>query len=123
MITEHSDKTLHYDAERALCNAGDIPAIRDQLTNGVLELFSDGGDLAALFDVSLYRSNPTQSRVLTHRAIALAKQGAMPSLELQCEKIKIAIKSGRFAVAEELGRELPTIIAALRTAVLSEHQS
>ncbi|WP_089728639.1 hypothetical protein [Candidatus Thiosymbion oneisti] len=122
MVTENSDNIPHYDAALALSAAGDVPAVRDEIANGILDLFSDKGELAALFEVSLYRRDPTRSRVLTHRAIGLAKQGAMPSLELLCKRINTAINSGEFAVAEELGRELPVIIESIRT-IVSENQS
>lgn len=119
MTTEDSKSIPHYDAERALSIAGGNPKIRDHITTGILDLFDKENELAALFDVSLYRRDPTRSRALTHRAIGLTKQGAMPALESICQKINTAIKSGKFTVAEELGRNLPTTIAAIRTAVSS----
>ncbi len=120
LVADSPDNLPHYDAARALRIAGGIPALRDQTLNSTLELFSDGGELAVLFDVSCYRSDPTQSRALAHSAAGLAQQGAMPRLESLCRALDTALEQEEFVTAEALGRKLPATVASVRAAVATE---
>lgn len=82
-----------------------------------------GGDLALLFDVSCYRSNPTRSYALVHRAVGLARQAAMPRLQSLCKELETALEEGEFVTAEELGGNLPATVASARAAVAAERLS
>ncbi|WP_218068306.1 hypothetical protein [Candidatus Thiosymbion oneisti] len=119
-VADASDTSSHYDAARALLIAGGIPAIRDRVVNEILDQFAEGGELAALFDVSLYRSNPTRSRALAHTAVGLAQQAVMPRLESLCKALETALGNGEFVTAEELGGNLPATLALVRAAVAAK---
>ncbi len=120
MAIDNSDNIPHYDAAQALAMAHDIPAVRDHVVHKILESFADGGELAALLDVSCYRSDPAGIRALLHATVGYAQQGGMPALELLCMKLGTALKSGEFGIAEEVGRDLPATIESTRAAVTAE---
>jgi len=94
------------DWDRACVLAGGSPAIRDQIIDGVLALFSDQGELAPLFAISPQPSDLPLLRTLSHRAVGLAKQAAMPGLEAVCKQLNACLAEGRFEDAGAMGTAL-----------------
>lgn len=43
MVADNSDNPPHYDAALALHLAYGVSVVRDEVINGLLELFADGG--------------------------------------------------------------------------------
>ncbi|MBK1633938.1 hypothetical protein CKO31_25065 [Thiohalocapsa halophila] len=91
------------DWTKALLIAGGSPAVRDQIVDGVLELFADQGELAPLFVITGRSNEVGRLRELSHRGIGLAKQGAMPTLERLCKELQACLAENRLEDAGALG--------------------
>ncbi|MCF7990924.1 MAG: hypothetical protein K9M02_10820 [Thiohalocapsa sp.] len=80
--------------------------MRDRIVDGVLDLFADHGELAPLFAIPAHPSNVRALQELSHRAIGLAKQGAMPKLEGLCARLHACLAEHRFEEAGAIGPAL-----------------
>jgi len=107
------------DWAKALLIAGGSPAVRDQIVDGVLDLFAEQGELAALFSIAPHPDDIRGLRELSHRAIGLAKQGAMPRLEALCARLHTCLADNRFEDAGALGAALREEREHVRRAVVA----
>lgn len=105
------------DWDKAGLIAGGSSAVRDQIIDGVLELFADQGELAPLFTIPAYPSDLRRLRELSHRAIGLAKQAAMPKLEGLCARLHACLAERRFEEAGTVGAALRAERDTVRRAV------
>jgi hypothetical protein len=107
------------DWDKALLIAGGSPAVRDQIVDGVLDLFADQGELAALFSIAPHPHDIDALREMSHRAIGLAKQGAMPRLEALCARLHSCLADNRLEDAGALGATLREEREHVRRAVIA----
>lgn len=107
------------DWAKALLIAGGSSAVRDQIVDGVLDLFADGGELAPLFAIVPDPGDVHGLLELSHRGIGLAKQGAMPGLEALCARLHACLADNRFEEAGALGAALREEREHVRRAVVA----
>lgn len=107
------------DWNAVLAIAGGSEAVRERIVEGVLERFGEDGEMAPLLAVPPHpsRTDAERLRALAHRAVGLARQGAMPGLALLCGQLSACLAEERFAAAGALGAALREEREAIRGAV------
>ena len=106
-----------FDAEMALALAAGDRRIRWEVVQGVLGMFSEAGEMSSLFDVTTYGDDTSNAQELSHRAVGLAKQAALPALEALCKKLELALQANNISAAVALGRQLMPLVTRTRSAV------
>jgi hypothetical protein len=91
------------DWDKALLIAGGSSVMRDLIVDGVLNMFAECGELSPLFAIPTDPEDVQSLRELSHRAVGLAKQGAMPALEVLCTRLHASLVERRFKDAASLG--------------------
>jgi hypothetical protein len=107
------------DWDKACLIAGGSPAVRDQIIDGVLDLFGEQGELAPLLAIPDEPRDARALRELSHRAVGLARQGAMPRLEALCVRLNACLAENRLEDAGALGPALREERENVRRAVVA----